>query len=291
MIQPRIVGRNVRLRAGACAVVVGAALIMSSCTTHRDFGNAAGATSTLPGGAGVTSPASGETLPPLAPVITIAGDTVAPPVNGTVPGSATPGGGTTLNSVASLPPPLPSTSVANSGSGNGLPTTVPKPPSATKPPASAPTTPPTTKPAPPKSNCSDSGSTGGASNNAGTQSTLVGAAIRTGLHECFERIVIELQGTGSFPGYSVQYGSGYAVSGSAVLVVTLGSNMTAPDGSGYSGPTDIVPPSSITHIRELRLVSDGGGSMTWAIGIDRTRKVKVSRETSPARLVIDVETG
>ena len=36
-------------------------------------------------------------------------------------------------------------------------------------------------------------------------SSLVGADIRTGGHECFERVVVEFSGTGELPGYQVQY--------------------------------------------------------------------------------------
>jgi hypothetical protein len=38
-------------------------------------------------------------------------------------------------------------------------------------------------------------------------SSLVGIDIRTGAHDCFERVVIEFGGTGELPGYWVRYES------------------------------------------------------------------------------------
>jgi hypothetical protein len=254
-------------------------IAVAGCSTHRELETSAATTVTtiataapLPTVAGlptlttpgtpttpgtlvtpviVTSPPPGQTLPPLVPVGTIGG------------GSAT--------SVASLAP-APSTTVRATAStvpGATVTTTTTKPVTTQAPP-----------PQPQASSCPKKGSTGGVSRDAGTLSSLVGADIRAGLHECFERIVIELKGDGAFPGFSVQY------AGSS-LVISVGASMGG-GGNGYSGPTDIFP-GSLQHIKELKLTSDSGGQMTWTVSLDEQRRFTVARESSPARLVIDVQ--
>ena len=139
----------------------------------------------------------------------------------------------------------------------------------------------------------------------GTMSSLVGKTIRTGAQSCSERIVIELQaavGGGSpavFPGYRVQYESNVVldpsglpvtIRGHAFLVVSLGSWMREPGGTGYQGPTDIVP-TNVRAIKEMRLIEDFEGQHSWAIGLDTKRNVSVSTLSGPPRLVIDIQTG
>lgn len=277
MFRERNVGRSrvIPTRRGSVvlSLLVGL-IVVAGCTTHRDLDSAAGvgtggavtdgATTTLPAsfitlpadsGALVTSPPAGETLPPL----------------------VAPGDGSTATSLASSSPPVPPTSVFTVSS-----TVAPRP-------APTPTTPlptPTTQAVAPIPTCAAKGSTGGVGNGAGALSPLVGADIRVGLHECFERIVIELRGEGSFPGFSVGYGDA-SVAGGAALLITLGSSM-AGGGTGYSGATDIFP-SGFALIKELRLTSDSDGQMVWAIGVDQQRKFVVSHLSDPARLVVDIQ--
>jgi hypothetical protein len=131
-------------------------------------------------------------------------------------------------------------------------------------------------------------------------SGLVGADVRVGTHPCFERFVLELQGTGDLPGYWVRYqdppltndpaGEPVAVAGSAFVVVTVESWMSTIEGGGYQGPTRITP-TTVSHIKELVMLGNFEGVTIWAIGVDQQRPFKVSTLDSPPRLVIDLATA
>ena len=162
-----------------------------------------------------------------------------------------------------------------------------------------PATPSTTSP------CVPSGSTTGVRvDYPNRMSSLVGKDVRTGVHPCIDRFVIELQATDlpqpEFPGYWVRYATGpvrlspsgqpVTIKGDAVLLASLGSWMLGPEGPGYSGPRDVVATDG-SAIREYRLVEDFEGQSTWAIGIDTRRSFTVSVLSSPPRLVIDIQTA
>jgi hypothetical protein len=133
----------------------------------------------------------------------------------------------------------------------------------------------------------------------GRLSTLVGAAIRTGVQPCSERVVVELHGDGEFPGWRVRYqaspltddprGEPVDVAGSAFIVVTIESWMTTMEGAGYQGPTRITP-TNVTHIKELVLLGNFESVTTWAIGVDQQRPFHVSTLDGPPRLVIEIAT-
>jgi hypothetical protein len=138
-------------------------------------------------------------------------------------------------------------------------------------------------------------------------SSLVGVEIRTGAHDCYERIVLELaQGPAptpsDFPGYWVRYGANpvalgqtddqfVTIEGGAVLLVTVASWMYETDASGdpvdYAGALDLFP-TNVRTINELRMIDNSEGVHTWAIGLDTRRNLVVDTLTSPDRLVIDV---
>jgi hypothetical protein len=132
-----------------------------------------------------------------------------------------------------------------------------------------------------------------------TLSSLVGADIRTGRHDCFDRVVVELGGTGELPGYRVAYADDpirlspsdleVEIAGDATLVLSAGSWMTTMEGDGYDGPHQIVPdgPSAIL---ELRLVENFEGMFAWAIGVDHSRPFRVSTLPDPPRIVVDIAT-
>jgi len=130
-------------------------------------------------------------------------------------------------------------------------------------------------------------------------SGLVGNDIRTGAHPCFERVVIELQGQGDFPGWKVEYqtdpivlgesNEGADIRGDATLVARLGAWMGTPEGDGYQGPNQLVP-DNVAHVLELRLVGNDEGVMRWAIGLDQRRSFAVTELSAPPRLVIDIST-
>jgi hypothetical protein len=128
-------------------------------------------------------------------------------------------------------------------------------------------------------------------------SSLVDADVRAGAHACFERVVFELQGTGTFPGYWVRYqdapltddprGEPVAVAGSAFVVVNLESWMKSPEGQGYQGPLRFTP-ENVSHVKELVQLGDFEGMTTWAIGVDGKRPFQVSTLDAPPRLVVDI---
>jgi hypothetical protein len=128
-------------------------------------------------------------------------------------------------------------------------------------------------------------------------SSLIGRDIRTGGHTCFERVVIELQGEGTLPGYRVEYvddpvrlspsDQDVDIAGDATLVVSVAVWMTTMEGDGYTGPDTIVP-TNVQLIEELRLIENFEGMHQWAIGLDRERPFDVTTLTSPPRIVIDI---
>ena len=135
-------------------------------------------------------------------------------------------------------------------------------------------------------------------------SSLVGKDVRTGAHPCYERFVVELQPSNQptspdFPGYWVRYATGpvmlnpkgeeITLDGNAVLLVSMGSWMLTPENVGYQGPNDVVP-TNVTVIREYRLTENFEGQSTWAIGLDKERKIRVFVLNGPPRLVVDFAT-
>lgn len=122
--------------------------------------------------------------------------------------------------------------------------------------------------------------------------------MRTGGHACFERVVLELQGTGDLPGYLVRYepdpiidsprGEPVDIAGDATLVLSVGVWMTNMDGTGYQGPNEFVP-GNVQNIRELQLIENFEGQSAWAIGLDRQRDFTVSTLSDPVRIVIDID--
>ncbi len=146
--------------------------------------------------------------------------------------------------------------------------------------------------------CPDGGDVNGVNDDfPNRMSTLVGRDIRTGGHDCFERVVLELQGTGELPGYFVRYesdpiledpsGLPVDIAGDATLVVSFGSWFIDPDGNGYTGPREIIP-ANVVNILELELIENNEGQSSWGIGLDRQRDFVVTTLTEPVRIVIDV---
>jgi hypothetical protein len=137
----------------------------------------------------------------------------------------------------------------------------------------------------------------------------IGLDIRTGVHECYERIVIELQEgfaptEAGLPGWLVRYADGPVtlgqtddqfaeLDGDADLLITMNAWMSSFDGNnnpvGYAGPRDIRP-TDTRAIRELLLVDNFEGQHTWAVGLDQRRDFRVFTLTEPDRLVVDIAT-
>jgi hypothetical protein len=127
--------------------------------------------------------------------------------------------------------------------------------------------------------------------------------VRAGAHRCFDRAVFEFDPPESTtPGYRLRYkdapiredGSSRPVhvEGNAFLVVRLtpARDTDLSDGRPkrtYGGPESVVAPGG-TRIVEVRHVSSFEGTVKWAIGLDGRRPYRVTRLTSPPRLVVDV---
>jgi hypothetical protein len=146
--------------------------------------------------------------------------------------------------------------------------------------------------------CGDLGDTGTVNDGFPNRlSTLVGTDIRTGGHACFERVVLELGGSGELPGFQVQYepdpildsprGEPVEVAGNATLVLSVGAWMPDMEGNGYQGPREFVP-TNVVNIKELQQIENFEGQNAWAIGLDRQRDFTVSTLTEPFRIVIDI---
>jgi hypothetical protein len=131
-------------------------------------------------------------------------------------------------------------------------------------------------------------------------SGLVGAAIRTGSHDCYERVVIELQGSGTFPGWTVEYqpdpitleesNETAFIKGDATIIARFGAWMQTMDYVGYNGPRDFVP-TNVSHVVEIRMVENFEGMTRLAIGVDHERPFAAAQLDGPPRLVIDIDTG
>ena len=154
-------------------------------------------------------------------------------------------------------------------------------------------TPPVGQPA--AAGCGDLGDTAPVNDGfPNRMSSLVGTDIRTGGHECFERVVLELGGTGELPGFQVQYepdpildspsGEPVEVAGDATLVLSVGAWMPDIDGNGYQGPREFVP-TNVVNIKELQQIENFEGQNAWAIGLDRQRDFTVqhARRAVPHR--------
>jgi hypothetical protein len=130
-------------------------------------------------------------------------------------------------------------------------------------------------------------------------SGMVGSDIRTGAHPCFERVVIELAGSGDMPGVRVEYvddpvhlspsDQTVDIDGDATLVISVAAWMPSMEGDGYAGPTDFRP-TNVAHIEEVRQIENFEGLTAWAIGLDHARDFEVSLLDAPPRIVVDIAT-
>ena len=131
---------------------------------------------------------------------------------------------------------------------------------------------------------------------AGAQSAPTLTDVRAGGHTGFDRVVFEFRG--AVPEHRVGYvdqlvqdGSGRPVSmaGAADLeVVFQGANAHRQDGSPTISPRRFSP--GLTAVKEVVQAGDFEAVVTYGIGVDRKRPIKVSTLSNPSRLVIDVST-
>jgi hypothetical protein len=132
---------------------------------------------------------------------------------------------------------------------------------------------------------------------AGAQSAPTLTDVRAGGHIGFDRVVFEFRG--AVPEHRVRYvdqlvqdGSGRPVSvaGAADLeVVFRGANAHRQDGSPTISPRRFS--TGLTAVKEVVQAGDFEAVVTYGIGVDRKRPIKVSTLSNPSRLVIDVSTA
>ena len=135
-------------------------------------------------------------------------------------------------------------------------------------------------------------------------STLTGASMRVGQHDCFERFVFEMTGTGDPPGWSVGYADPMAADGSGEPVELLGDAdlevvvrvWTVPEFEGrpdewppFSGPNELVT-TGFDAIQQVRNLYAFEGVTQIGIGLDEQRPFRVSWLDGPPRLVVDIAT-
>jgi hypothetical protein len=128
---------------------------------------------------------------------------------------------------------------------------------------------------------------------AGAQSAPTLTDVRAGGHTGF---VFEF--SGAVPEHRVRYvdrlvqdGSGKPVSvaGAADLeVVFHGANAHEDDGTPTISPRRF--PTGLPAVKEIAQIGDFEAVVTYGIGVDRKRPLKVSTLSNPSRLVIDVST-
>jgi hypothetical protein len=170
----------------------------------------------------------------------------------------------------------------------------------------SPTGPAPTTPTATQAGCEEFGSlTDQQSADPLAMSLLTGSEMRVGRHECYERWVFEMTGSGEPPGWSVGYRdplfadpAGFAVdlAGEASLEVVV-RVWTVTDYPGrppewppFAGPTTLVT-DGFAALREVRYISAFEGSTQFGIGVDQQRPFRVFWLDGPPRLVVDVATG
>jgi hypothetical protein len=132
---------------------------------------------------------------------------------------------------------------------------------------------------------------------AGAQSAPTLTDVRAGRHTGFDRVVFEF--SGPVPEHRIGYvkqlvqdGSGKPVSvaGTADLeVVFRGANAHEDDGTPTISPRRYS--TGLPAVKEIAQIGDFEAVVTYGIGVDRKRPIKVSTLSNPSRLVIDVSTA
>lgn len=131
---------------------------------------------------------------------------------------------------------------------------------------------------------------------ASADAALVLTAVRSGAHDGFDRIVLELTGPGT-PGWTAQYadaaarqGTGEPIDpgGSAVLDITVSGSAIPEEGQATVPAGPISAPSA----KVVKGVFNDGtyeGTTHVVIGVDGKHPFRVFAEADPPRVVIDVQ--
>jgi hypothetical protein len=156
---------------------------------------------------------------------------------------------------------------------------------------------------PTRDRCTTEWDTGLEANPVMTSSPIVN--VRSGSHACFERLVVDVQGTP--PGYNVQYvaevvrdGSGERVPlrGEAFLqFIVLAPAYNVETGEPIYAPSDdreVVDVSGSSVIRQVAYAGSFEGQTTFGVGIESALPFRVFTLTGPgdrSRVVLDVARG
>lgn len=121
-------------------------------------------------------------------------------------------------------------------------------------------------------------------------------AVRTGLHDDFDRVVFEFEGT-ELPGYHLEYidkpvrqcGSGNVVevAGDGWLEV----RMTPSQAHTEAGEPTISARERMLDmpiLKEMELTCDFEAYVTWVLGTSSPNRYRITELSDPARLVVDV---
>jgi hypothetical protein len=120
--------------------------------------------------------------------------------------------------------------------------------------------------------------------------------VRTGTHTGYDRITIEFNN--GIPGQVevtpqnsatfTQGASGQSITlaGSVGMLITIRG---ADEHTSYSGPTDFK--TGYAGLVEARQVQDFEGTVQWGLGLSKSSCYRAFFLTSPARLVVDIQTG
>jgi hypothetical protein len=122
------------------------------------------------------------------------------------------------------------------------------------------------------------------------------AAVRAGTHAGYDRLTIEFQNAAAgtvelrtqTSANFAQSPSGQPITlkGSAGMLVTIRG---ADEHTAFSGSTDIKPAYPV--LLEARQLQDFEGVVQWGLGLSKSACYRAFFLTTPARLVIDIQTS
>jgi hypothetical protein len=128
---------------------------------------------------------------------------------------------------------------------------------------------------------------------------LLPVAVRAGAHEGFERVVLDLEGTGT-PGWRVEYvdvaiedprGTEIDIDGDATLqVIATGVRIPEEDELDRVLPSGEVDVEGTDVVEEVYVTGIFEGQNQAFIGLDSERPFRVFTLTEPSRLVVDIQT-
>ena len=116
--------------------------------------------------------------------------------------------------------------------------------------------------------------------------------VRTGRQDGFERIVFDFEG--GFPGHRAAYVDEVAdadgpvrLEGEAILLITFEGARAREAGGGRSF-TQEKPRPRYPTVKQVQLVDEGGGKVSFAIGLDGVVGYKVHELPTPDRVIVDL---